>query len=205
MSRLIKWFAGTTILLAGNLYSQSVEVTWDKNRELDLAGYIVYYGDESRLYSYSVNVGLDTQVSITNSTYFEYGKTYYFAVTAFDSSMNESLFSDEVSIVIDEQYENFDPSQTPKEYRLNQNYPNPFNPITTIAYRLPHSSEVVLTIHNLLGQEVRRLVSEIQAPGNKWMTWDGRDNQGDMVGAGVYIYSIRTGTTIETRKMVRLP
>jgi hypothetical protein len=93
----------------------------------------------------------------------------------------------------------------PTEYTLHQNYPNPFNPTTTISYSLPKRSKVVLTIYNLLGQEVKALVNEVQTPGNKLITWDARDNQGDMVGAGVYIYTIRTGTRIEARKMVRLP
>ena len=93
----------------------------------------------------------------------------------------------------------------PKRLVLNENYPNPFDPTTTIAYSLASRSKVVLTIYNLLGQEVKALVNEVQTPGNRLITWDGRDNQGDMVGSGVYIYSIRTGTRIEARKMVRLP
>jgi hypothetical protein len=93
----------------------------------------------------------------------------------------------------------------PASFGLAQNYPNPFNPTTTISYSIPQTSRVVLTIYNLLGQEVKTLVNEIQIPGNKWITWDSRDNQDDMVGSGVYIYSIRTATRIETRKMVRLP
>jgi photosystem II stability/assembly factor-like uncharacterized protein len=101
--------------------------------------------------------------------------------------------------------EAYSPPSTPGAYNLKQNYPNPFNPATTISYSLPQRSEVVLTIYNLLGQEVKKLINEIQTPGNKLTTWDGTDNQGDMVGAGVYIYSIRTGTRIEARKMVRLP
>jgi photosystem II stability/assembly factor-like uncharacterized protein len=93
----------------------------------------------------------------------------------------------------------------PDKFVLWQNYPNPFNPTTTIRYELPKTGKVVLTIYNLLGQEVKTLVNEIQTPGNKWITWHGRDNQGDVVGSGVYIYSIRTGSAIHARKMVRLP
>ena len=96
-------------------------------------------------------------------------------------------------------------SNVPEGFILHQNYPNPFNPSTTISYSLQQRSEVVLTIYNLLGQEVKTLVNDVQTPGNKWITWDGRDNQGDMVGAGVYIFSISTGTRIEARKMVRMP
>jgi hypothetical protein len=93
----------------------------------------------------------------------------------------------------------------PVTFTLHQNYPNPFNPTTAISYSIPRTSRVVLTVYNLLGQEVKMLINEIQTPGNKWITWDGRDNQGDIVGSGVYIYRIRTGSKIEARKMVRLP
>ena len=204
MGKLIKWFAGTTILLAGNLYSQSVEITWDKNWELDLAGYIVYYGDESRIYSYSVNVGLDTQVSIINSTYLEYGKTYYFAVTAFDSSMNESILSDEISTVIDGQFENFDPSQTTKEYRLNQNHPNPFNPITRIRFQLPEANHVILKIYDLLGTEIRTLVDGPYEAGHHIIDWDSSDDPDKPVSSGIYLYRMQTGSFSQVRKMTLL-
>jgi hypothetical protein len=92
-----------------------------------------------------------------------------------------------------------------KNFNLYQNYPNPFNPETTIEYQIRTRAFVTIIIYNLLGQEVKKLINEIQTPGNKLITWDGRDNQGGMVGSGIYIYSIRTGTKIEARKMVRLP
>ena len=204
MGKLIKWFAGTTILLAGNLYSQSVELTWDKNGELDLAGYIVYYGDESRIYSYSVNVGLDTQASITNFTYLEYGKTYYFAVTAFDSSMNESKFSNEVSTVIGGQFENFDPSHTTKEYRLNHNHPNPFNPVTRIRFQLPEANYVILKIYDLLGKEIRTLVDGPYEAGYHIIDWDSSDDADKPVSSGIYLYRMEAGSFSQVRKMTLL-
>ena len=55
--------------------------------------------------------------------------------------------------------------QMPEVYVLEQNYPDPFNPVTTIPYVLPEAGYVRLTLFNLLGQEVRVLVSEVQEPG----------------------------------------
>jgi hypothetical protein len=129
--------------------------------------------------------------------------TFFYQVTAV-YSQGESEPCNEATVLVTS-VEEGQPTSLPVEFALGQNYPNPFNPSTTISYSLPQKSEVVLTIYNLLGQEIKTLVNEIQTPGNKLITWDGRDNQGDMVGAGVYIYSIRTGTRIKARKMVRLP
>jgi len=90
----------------------------------------------------------------------------------------------------------------PVEPSLAQNRPNPFNPVTTISYDITESSRVILSIYNLLGQEVRRLVDEDQIPGTYSVVWDGKDEQGQDVGAGVYLYRLRTKDFVKTRKMV---
>src|SRR3569832_766819 len=68
-------------------------LTWNKNTELDVAGYKVYYGTASRLYTASVNAGNQTTYTVTGLG----NQTYYFAVTAYDLSGNESTYSDEGS------------------------------------------------------------------------------------------------------------
>ena len=83
-----------------------------------------------------------------------------------------------------------------------QNYPNPFNPSTTITYQLPEGEKVELTIHSLTGQRVVRLVSATQPAGYYTVTWDGRDEVGRQVAAGVYLYEIRAGAYRAVRKMV---
>jgi len=85
-------FLSNIVLMAG-----SVTISWDPNTEADLAGYRVYYGTESRNYQVNVDVGLDTFKVIEN---LQTGIRYYFAVTAYDTANNESDFSEEVSIVL---------------------------------------------------------------------------------------------------------
>jgi bacillopeptidase F (M6 metalloprotease family) len=92
----------------------------------------------------------------------------------------------------------------PEEISLSQNYPNPFNPSTTISYQLPKSGKVELTIYNMLGQEVRKLVDEKQAVGEYTIQWDGRDYNGTPVASGVYLYRLKAGEFIETKKMLLL-
>jgi hypothetical protein len=78
----------------------------------------------------------------------------------------------------------------PAQLALEQNYPNPFNPSTTITYALPRQSHVALTVYNILGQEVVRLLDEIQEPGRKSVMWNGRDAAGSSVSSGVYFYRL---------------
>ena len=81
-----------------------------------------------------------------------------------------------------------DVQSTPTEFALHQNYPNPFNPQTNIPYDLAEGGDVVLAIYNLLGQEVRTLVRERQAPGRYTVQWSGRDDRGVSVSSGIYFY-----------------
>ncbi len=94
--------------------------------------------------------------------------------------------------------------RTPDSFILQQNYPNPFNPSTNISYQLSKPSHVVLTIYNLLGQGIKSLVNEIQAPGAISVSWDGRNEVGERVGSGVYFYQLRVNAEIQIKKMLVL-
>lgn len=91
----------------------------------------------------------------------------------------------------------------PDRYRLMQNYPNPFNPTTTIRYQVADQSvPVTLVVYDALGQEVRRLVQQQQSAGNYTVVWDGRDNSGNAVASGIYLYKLRAGSFSQTRQMI---
>ena len=90
----------------------------------------------------------------------------------------------------------------PYQFELYQNTPNPFNPSTTIRYTLPEASQVRLTIHNLLGQEVRVLVDGAKGAGTYNARWDGRDAFGREVSTGLYLYRLEAGAKIAVNKMV---
>ncbi len=96
-------------------------------------------------------------------------------------------------------------SGVPGEYTLEQNFPNPFNPSTTITFQLPERTQVRLVVYNLLGQEVRTLVQGVRPAGRHRVRWDGRDNQGHRVAAGVYLYRLISTSQTLTRKMTYLP
>jgi hypothetical protein len=96
--------------------------------------------------------------------------------------------------------------EAPAAFALHQNFPNPFNPTTMIGYDLPHAARVTLTVHDLLGREVSRLVDAEMAAGSHMVTWNGRTGTGVPAASGVYfcrmlINGAMTGTTF-TRKLV---
>ncbi len=96
-------------------------------------------------------------------------------------------------------------SATPSAFVLGANYPNPFNPATTIPLSVPDGAEAVdVGIYNLLGQLVRQVWSGPLAAGEHRLTWDGRDGQGRPVASGAYLYQVRVGEQLRTRKMVKL-
>ncbi len=97
-----------------------------------------------------------------------------------------------------------DPGYIPEVFSLGQNFPNPFNPITKIGYGLPEDSHVEIAIYNILGQKVKTLISERQAPGYRFATWDGRDNSGRFVSTGVYIYVMTAGSFHDVKKLLLL-
>ena len=95
----------------------------------------------------------------------------------------------------------------PRQTALLPNYPNPFNPETWIGYDLAGKSPVVITIHDVLGNVVRKLDLGIQ-PAGHYRThslaahWDGRNERGDVVGSGVYFYTLQASDHTMTRKMI---
>jgi hypothetical protein len=90
----------------------------------------------------------------------------------------------------------------PVSFALFQNYPNPFNPQTVIRFDIPVKSNVSLKIFNILGQEVKTLVYSELSPGEKSVSWNGKDNAGLSVNSGIYVYELRAGDYRESKKLV---
>ena len=94
---------------------------------------------------------------------------------------------------------------TPDDYRLEQNFPNPFNPTTTINFTLPLDKNITLKVYDMLGKEVRTLLSdESFKKGNHKATWDGTNNFGNKVASGNYIAKLEFGSFAKSIKMTLL-
>ena len=90
---------------------------------------------------------------------------------------------------------------TPNEFTLSQNYPNPFNPITDISFTMDKASDVSLTIFNMMGQQVKVIENAYLEAGSHTYKWDGRDQLGQSVSTGVYLYTLTDGQQSMTKKM----
>ncbi|HIL08328.1 MAG TPA: T9SS type A sorting domain-containing protein, partial [Candidatus Latescibacteria bacterium] len=92
----------------------------------------------------------------------------------------------------------------PNELDLAQNFPNPFNSDTSIRFTLPIGSEIELSLYNLAGQQVSRLLHGWREPGRYTARWDGRTDTGHNLATGVYIYRLRAGDLVQSRKLLLL-
>lgn len=195
-------------------------MTWDSNLEPDLSGY--------RLYKYlqTWSSGADTFVISIHKDSTGYTDEWFdisgrkpmdwvtYWLTAIDSSALESIETDQFSFRGQSgiQWKQLVESNKiiPEKYYISYNYPNPFNPITTIKYDLPEDSFVKLRIFNLLGEEIRTLISGNENAGSKSTLWNGKDNKDNSVSSGMYIYyfsakSLESDVDFhQTRKMVLL-
>ena len=92
----------------------------------------------------------------------------------------------------------------PNTFSLKQNYPNPFNPKTEIKFDIPKAGFITLSVHNMLGQRVKTLKSEVVKAGYHSVTWDGTNDIGSLLSSGMYFYSIQTVGYQSTKKMLFL-
>ncbi|MBI4427656.1 MAG: T9SS type A sorting domain-containing protein [Ignavibacteriales bacterium] len=92
--------------------------------------------------------------------------------------------------------------QTPSSFVLSQNYPNPFNPSTTIEYSIVSTGPVSLKVYNLLGQEIGTIFNGVQGPGTYKVHLDKDFFRG--AASGFYLYQLRAGDFLETKKMLLL-
>jgi len=89
------------------------------------------------------------------------------------------------------------------ELRAN-NYPNPFNPETTISFSLPADSEVKLSVYNIRGQLVKRVIDDQLERGSHSIIWNGRNSNNQSCASGVYFYRLEACGKTQTRKMMLL-
>lgn len=90
-------------------------------------------------------------------------------------------------------------TQKPKDFSLKQNYPNPFNPSTVIKYQVPSTGNVVLKVYDILGKEVATLVNDVKAAGDYECRFSGAN-----LSSGLYIYMLKAGSSVQSKKMILL-
>ncbi|MGB5893764.1 MAG: YCF48-related protein, partial [Ignavibacteriaceae bacterium] len=88
-------------------------------------------------------------------------------------------------------------TQTKMNFTLYHNYPNPFNPNTKIKYSVPQSSQVIIKVFDILGNEIETLVNEEKPSGYYELEFNA-----SKLASGIYFYRIQAGSVVETKKMV---
>ena len=162
----------------------------------DLAAGEIDTSSISKYYSFDYADGFTPDSTFNNPIHFNltvFSNGYPFWISTFD------YVADTIMTAIEDNFNNI-----PKQFALHQNYPNPFNPETSIRYSASKPARVMLRIMNLLDQEVRTLVNEEKPVGCYEVTWDGKDDHGQRVASGVYLYRLGSRDFVQTRKMIFL-
>ena len=179
-----------------------VVLTWDANTEGDFLSYRIYSGTTEHPTDWGQDsIAIISEVTKT-FTALEIGPTYYYRITCMDVAMNESGFSNEVTVT--PALSVSDLEAIPMVFALHQNYPNPFNPTATIMYDLPEIAKVRLVVYDMLGREVITLVDQEQQPAFHRVVWDARNNAGRAMPTGMYFARLVTPSYSKSIRMVLL-
>lgn len=183
-----------------------VVLTWVTQSETSVMGFYIYRGTEPNLaQAQQISALIDASNSSDQQTYVytdteinQIGTYYYWLMVA-DIDGSES-FHGPISVT----YESPQPDNPgiPLFTELKQIYPNPFNPSTNISYVLAEAGDVLITIYNPRGQELRRFQRKNVAAGTWNLVWDGKDQNGSGLSSGVYYIRMQVGAESSFKKAV---
>jgi hypothetical protein len=176
----------------------AVNISWESSTDADFKYFAVYRGVAPNFNAHGTPLATTSGAQYADAS-IQLGRTYYYKLTAFDFSGNESNFTDEKSIMVTSIEEG---NGIPIEFALRQNHPNPFNPTTSIRYELPQAAHVKISIYNSLGMLVTTLVDQDEQSGYHTIEWNGTDNSGNTIASGIYIYKMEAGTFSSIKKML---
>lgn len=182
--------------LAGQEVADGVELTWDDPVDKDFDYFALYRNTTPGFDPTTVEpIAKLTETSFTDSDVI-IGTTYYYRLSAFDFSGNESDYSSEVSLLVTS-VEGSPITAIPETYILEQNYPNPFNPSTTIGFGLKESGHVTLTVYNALGERIMQVIDGHMEAGYHRATVSAHN-----LPSGLYFYKIQVNNFTAVKKMV---
>ena len=151
---------------------------------------------------YSGRIALGDTINVTVGAYGGFDNGYTASETAV---LNAGPFETSLSISLTVGGSGIDtPEGVPGSFALHQNHPNPFNPTTNIRFDIPEISFARMDIYNILGQRVRTLFHDAVAPGYHSVQWNGKNDAGESLPSGMYMYKLHAGTYVAMEKLVLL-
>lgn len=179
-----------TLDTEGNIY-----VCGESNREGSHFKFIVVKynpaGDYQWEYVYDIN-----ESSIAHNVWADVTSGVYAAGEGIGTNNNQDFMAVKLDVSTGVTSEN---NELPSSFYLGQNYPNPFNPSTTISYAVSSRQHVVITIVDLLGNEIAEIVNEEKSPGYYETSFNATG-----LSSGVYFYSLNAGSFSATKKLIVL-
>ena len=187
--------------------ANGITLHWITESEINNLGFILDRRtptiDWIEIASFVTDTELQGQGSVSHQTVYTYtdntvtdDETYDYRIADVDYDGNKEYHSLQLMGI--------SPASIPITYVLHQNYPNPFNPITTLSYDLPEDAMVNITIYDMVGRQIRTPINNQQTVGYRSVQWNGTNNLGEPVSAGLYLYTIQAGEFVQTKKMVIL-
>ena len=183
---------------------------WTTESEIENQGFVIERRDVeanddwNEIASFLTETELKGQGTVTYSTNYEFidqliipGNTYEYRLGDVDYDGLVTYHATEI-IKIDIT----DKFGVPSSFTVNPAYPNPFNPSTVIEYALPKTGEIKIAIFDILGHRVKSLVNTEQSAGWHSITWNGVDDNGSCVPAGMYFGVIITESNKKTMKLM---
>ncbi|TAL68945.1 MAG: T9SS type A sorting domain-containing protein [Bacteroidetes bacterium] len=185
----------------GQVRGNRVDLFWETASELNNYGFHVEKAVDADNDDYKWNTigfvkGQGSTNSVTDYNYtdnnIEYGKTYHYRLRQVDLNGTQSCesYSNIVTLTIDGN----------GDIVLEPNAPNPFNNSTKIAYYLPDNKNVKIDVLDIYGNVIKSLVNKSES-GQKYIDWNGTDENGNKVSSGTYILRLVAGDEIRTCKM----
>ena len=175
---------------------RGVDLAWDLYADEGIQGFNIYRRDGAAEQDIILNGGM--QVPASERSFTDIGVNpgeryeYRLGVVLLDGS---EVYSEPVTV-----------TTVAPGFVLRQNTPNPFTTTTTIEYAIAERSNVSLSIYDAAGRRVRSLVEAVQDPraGGYSISWDGKNDRGETVASGVYVYRLNAGKAIVSKKLMLL-
>jgi len=202
LSAFFAVFNNGTPILNWTTQSESNNIGWNVYRSLNESF------DEALQVNEHMIPGAGTTTEPTEYTFddlsnIDYDTIYWYWLESLDNSCL-SDYHGPISLIIPQfGNDNPNPPQQFLEYGLFQNYPNPFYPNTEVSFRMKENTFAEVTVYNLKGEKVKKVFSD-NVPQNALnrTAWDGKDEKGKPVSSGIYIYELKAGEHIETKRMI---